>query len=318
MSASPGAAGRTQAVGRYAPSPSGRLHLGNARTALLSWLQIRALGGRYIMRVEDLDTQRCKPAFERAMLEDLQWLGLDWDEGPDVDGPQGPYRQSQCAELYAEAARQLDTYPCTCTRKELREAVRAPHGATPVYPGTCRNGPSHPERSAALRVRVEPGPGSVVHFDDAIAGPQCESIAEAVGDFAVRRSDGAWAYQLAVVVDDARMGVTHVLRGADLLDSTARQCWLQAQLGYARPHYAHAPLVLGPDGNKLNKRHGAPDLGQLREAKVAPEKVVAALARSCGLVPADCESIAASELVGEFELSKLVEGATALELASLR
>jgi glutamyl-tRNA synthetase len=318
-SPSPSPAGSEVLVGRYAPSPTGRLHLGNARTALLAWLQARAAGGRFVMRVEDLDPQRSKPEHERRQLVDLAWLGLDWDEGPDVGGPHGPYRQSERGELYEAALARLDTYPCTCTRRELREAmsshggdaVSAPHGAEPVYPGTCRAGPSHPERPAARRWRVPPGE---VCFDDHIAGRRCQNVAEEVGDFVLRRGDGAWAYQLAVVVDDAAMGVTEVLRGADLLDSTPRQILLARTLGLRSPGYAHAPLIVGPDGRKLNKRHNAPDLSALREGGVDPRLVVAALARSAGILAPEIERTTAAELVPGFDLSRVRREPGVLEL----
>lgn len=300
----------TTVVGRYAPSPTGRLHLGNARTALLSWLWARAAGGRYVLRVEDLDRQRSKPELEAGQLDDLRWLGLDWDEGPDVGGPNGPYRQSARGDRYAAAAARLTTYPCTCTRRELREAASAPHGGQPRYPGTCRGGPTHPERPAALRWRVVEGPP--VCFVDAVLGERCQDIAAEVGDIALRRADhgqGAdWAYQLAVVVDDAAMGVTQVCRGADLWESTPRQIALQRALGLTTPAYAHVPLVVGDDGHKLNKRHGAPDLTSLREASVDPRLVVAALARSVGLIePNDpaTERISPAELISGFDLAAL-------------
>lgn len=289
---------------RYAPSPSGRLHLGNARTALLAWLQARSAGGVFVLRVEDLDPQRSKPEHERAQLDDLRWLGLDWDEGPDVGGPHAPYRQSERHELYREALARLDTYPCTCTRKELRETSLAPHGLEPIYPGTCRSGPSHPGRLASLRWRV---PEGSVGFDDLVLGPCRQDVAREVGDFVLRRGDGAWAYQLAVVVDDAAMAITHVTRGADLLDSTARQILLQRALGLPVPVHAHVPLLVGPDGEKLSKRHGAPDLGQLRERGLDPRLVVGSLARSCGLVPADLDPdtrIEPRELLAGFDLAR--------------
>jgi glutamyl-tRNA synthetase len=311
-------------VGRYAPSPTGRLHLGNARTALLAWLQVRQAGGRFVMRVEDLDPQRSKPEHEQRQLEDLRWLGLDWDEGPDVGGPHGPYRQSERSEHYEAALARLDTYPCTCTRKELREtlsrgastpgrfaaftqsppddAPSAPHGAEPVYPGTCASGPSHPDRPASQRWRV---PSGEVCFVDRVLGRQCQDVREEVGDFVLRRADGAWAYQLAVVVDDAAMQVTEVLRGADLWDSTARQILLQRTLGLPTPGYAHVPLVVGPDGEKLNKRHGAPDLSALREAKIDPRLVVAALARSAGLLEAAVERVTPTELIPSFDMTRI-------------
>jgi glutamyl-tRNA synthetase len=298
-------------VGRYAPSPTGRLHLGNARTAVLAWLQVRSVGGRFVMRVEDLDPQRSKPEHERRQLEDLRWLGLDWDEGPDVGGPHGPYRQSERGEHYEAALARLDVYPCTCTRKELRETASAPHGAEPVYPGTCASGPSHPGRPASLRWRI---PDARVCFVDAILGPRCQDVREEVGDFVLRRADGAWAYQLAVVVDDAAMQVTEVLRGADLWESTPRQILLQRMLGLPTPSYAHVPLVVGPDGEKLNKRHGAPDLSALREAKVDSRLVVAALARSAGLLDAGIERVTPAELIPSFDVAKLPREPGVLDL----
>lgn len=300
--------------GRYAPTPSGRLHLGNARTALLAWLWARSLGGRFVLRVEDLDPQRSRADHEREQLADLHWLGIDWDEGPDVGGPHGPYRQSERAEIYEEALARLKTFECTCSRKELREATLAPHGREPVYPGTCRDGAAHPERPRAVRWRV---PAGVVEFADAIQGAQREDVAAEAGEFVLRRADGAFAYQLAVVVDDARMGVTHVLRGADLLHSTARQILLQRTLGLPTPQHAHVPLVLGPDGEKLSKRHGAPELAELREGGADPQRVVAALARSVGLVGEGVVRVAAGDLVDGFDVTRVSVGDTVLDPASL-
>ena len=297
--------------GRYAPSPSGRLHLGNVRTALLAWLQARAAGGVFVLRVEDLDPQRSKPEHERSQLDDLRWLGLDWDEGPDVGGAHGPYRQSERHAWYQSALERLDTYPCTCTRKELRDSSVAPHGAEPIYAGTCRAAPSHPDRPASLRWRV---PAGEVCFGDRVLGRRCQDVAREVGDFVLRRGDGAWAYQLAVVVDDAAMAITHVTRGADLLDSTARQILLQRALGLPEPIHAHVPLLLGLRGEKLSKRDGAPDLGQLRERGVDPRLVVAALARSCGLLEPGVElRVEAHELIDGFDLSRLASEPGPLE-----
>lgn len=304
----------SEPCGRYAPTPSGRLHLGNARTALLSWLWARALGGRYVMRVEDLDPGRSREQHERDQLADLRWMGLDWDEGPDVGGPHGPYRQSERGELYAAAQARLTTFECTCTRRELREATFAPHGREPVYPGTCRDGVSHPERPRAIRWRVPAGRVEVV---DAVLGPHGEDVAAEVGDFVLRRSDGAWAYQLAVVVDDAAMGITHVLRGADLWTSTARQVLLQRTLGLPTPAFAHVPLVLGPDGIKLGKRHGAPDVTRLREDGADPQRLVATLARSAGLVGPGVQRVEPRSLVADFDVTRLPREDTILELSTL-
>ena len=168
------------------------MHLGNARTALLAWLQMRAIGGAVIMRIEDLDQGRCRPHFEQAIYDDLRWLGLDWDEGPDVGGPHAPYRQSERGEHYAEAESRLQTYACSCSRKEVREATLAPHGAEPVYPGTCRERVTQPDRPLALRWAV---PEGLVEVVDELCGMVRQDVAIGVGDFVLRRSDGAWAYQ---------------------------------------------------------------------------------------------------------------------------
>jgi len=258
------------------------------------------------MRVEDLDPQRSKAEHEVAQLDDLRWLGLDWDEGPDVGGAYGPYRQSERHDGYQHALDRLPTFLCTCTRRELREATLAPHGAEPVYPGTCRSVPSHPERAGAVRWRV---PDGVVTVVDRVAGTLQQDLARDVGDVLVRRADGAWGYQLAVVVDDAAMGVTDVLRGADLFTSTPRQVALQKALGLPTPSYAHVPLVVSADGAKLSKRDGAPDLTALRESGADPRAVVATLARSCGLVGADVQRVTPSELIPDFARAGLPRSA---------
>lgn len=288
--------------GRHAPSPTGRLHLGNARTALLAWLDARSRGGRMILRIEDNDFTRSRRELEDRIYRDLAWLGLDWDEGPDVGGPLGPYRQSEREEHYAAALARLDTYPCTCTRAELRALPTMGATGEPVYPGTCRAGPSHPGRPAAIRWRV---PAGTVEFVDRVLGPQRQAPATEVGDFVLRRADGAWAYQLAVVVDDAAMQIDSVVRGADLLDSTPRQILLQRALRLPTPTHAHVPLILGAAGAKLSKRDGAPDLSALREAGAAPEPVVAALARSVGLVGDRVRAIRAAELLPGFDIAAL-------------
>jgi glutamyl-tRNA synthetase len=263
-------------TGRFAPSPTGDLHLGNLRTALLAWLFARSAGGRFLMRVEDLDRGRVRPGVEEQQLSDLAAVGVDWD-GPVV-------RQSSRIGLYADAVARLDTYPCFCTRAEIREAASAPHGALPegAYPGTCRElsdaGRAAFEaagRPPALRVRAG---AARVEVEDALLGP----VAGVVDDFVVRRGDGAFAYNLAVVVDDGLQGVTQVVRGADLADSTPRQVWLARTLGLPEPSYAHVPLVLGPDGARLAKRHGAVTL---RNASAAEARRW--ICESAGLDPAD-------------------------------
>ncbi len=297
-------------VGRYAPSPSGRQHLGNARTALLAWLHARGAGGRFVLRIEDLDPTRSQAIYERTILDDLRWLGIDWDEGPEVAGPNGPYRQSERTASYAAAMTRLAVYPCGCTRRELRESASAPHGIEPVYPGTCLQRAPATDRMLSTRWRIPEGCASAT---DSRLGTLAQDTAKDIGDFVLQRGDGAWAYQLAVVVDDAAMGITDVVRGDDLWTSTPRQVWLQRALELSTPRYLHVPLLLGPDGTKLSKRHGAPDVATLREAGVDPTRVVAALARSSGLVAQDCQRVAAVELVGAFDLTRIDAGHHRLE-----
>ncbi|GGM33540.1 glutamyl-Q tRNA(Asp) synthetase [Deinococcus arenae] len=262
-------------VGRFAPSPTGAMHLGNARTALLAWLHSRAQGGRHLLRFEDLDTGRVRAWAYDVTRADLAWLGLDWDE---------EIIQSRRLDLYRAAAAHLDTYPCTCTRREVQAAIQAsagaPHGAEPVYPGTCRAGSLHPERPAALRWRV---PDEVVCARDEWRGETlCQHLPAEVGDLVLRRNDGVFAYHLAVVVDDAASGVTDVLRGEDLWTATPRQVALQRALGLPTPRYWHAPLMLDFRGERLAKRGGAPPVQALREAGDTPGRVLSELARSLG------------------------------------
>jgi glutamyl-tRNA synthetase len=264
-----------RADGRYAPSPSGPLHLGNLRTALLAWLFARSQGARFLMRVEDLDRGRSRPEHERAQLADLAALGLDWD-GPVV-------RQSERYELYEAAIGRLDTYPCYCTRAEIRDAASAPHGMPSAYPGNCRalTARERAEREAAgrmpaLRLRAA---GELVAFDDRVRGPH----EGPVDDLVVRRNDGTPAYNLAVVVDDAEQGVGEVVRGADLLDATPSQLFLARALGLPEPSYAHVPLMLGPDGARLAKRHGSVTLADRVALGESPDDVRTDLLGSVGL-----------------------------------
>ena len=280
--------------GRYAPSPTGALHLGNLRTVLLAWLFARAAGGTFVLRMEDLDLPRVRPGAAERMLDDLHWLGLDWDEGPDVGGSLGPYIQSARQALYAAALARLrergDLYPCYCTRAELSRIASAPQQGDepPRYPGTCR-ALTAKERAAreaagrrpALRFRA---PAAAISFRDVLAGEVTEYVAEVTGDFVVRRGDGIIAYQLAVVVDDALMGITQVVRGVDLLSSTARQLALYDALGYPRPReFVHVPLALDADGARMAKRNASAGLAPLREEGMTPERVLGVLAASCGL-----------------------------------
>jgi glutamyl-tRNA synthetase len=284
--------------GRFAPSPTGTLHLGNLRTALLAWLFARAGGAPFHLRVEDLDTGRVRPHFERQQLADLAAHGLDWD-GEVV-------RQSERLSLYADALERLDaaglTYPCWCTRREIREASSAPHGALPegAYPGTClrltaheRAGREASGRPPALRARAG---AALVRFHDRVRGEQHGLV----DDFVVRRNDGAYAYNLAVVVDDGLQGVREVVRGEDLLESTPRQLWLTGQLGYPAPAHAHVPLVLGEDQARLAKRHGAVTLADRLALGETPHDVRARLAASVGLA-APGERPSPEQLVARFD-----------------
>jgi glutamyl-tRNA synthetase len=278
--------------GRFAPSPTGELHLGNARTAILASLWAASEGGGFTLRVEDLDRARTKPGLTEVQLQELAWLGVDWDEGVDAvtgldRGPRGPYRQSARGAEYERAIRRLrdGVYECFCSRAEIAAAASAPHGEEPRYPGTCANlsetqrSERRRARTPALRFRVPAGP---VAFDDEVFG-RCEfDVQAAVGDFVVRRADGIHAYQLAVVVDDAAMGITQVLRGADLLSSTARQILLYSALGLRPPRWAHAPLVLSGSGERLAKRDRAASLAALRASGANPAAVVEALCAISG------------------------------------
>ena len=299
--------------GRFAPTPSGELHIGNAWAALLSWLQIRSRQGTFVLRMEDIDTQRSRPHLASQILDDLYWLGLDWDEGPDVGGPFGPYTQSERTEYYDEALKQLDgkgcLYPCYCSRADLLAAARAPHGLSsegPAYPGTCRHLTQEEAarkslvKAPALRFKVD---HEMLIFQDGVAGQQ-EFDAASGGDFIVRRADGMISYQLAVVVDDDRMGITDVLRGSDLLDSVPRQLMLYKALGMHAPTFAHVPLFMGSDGKRLAKRHGGTSLAALREMGVAAEQVVGWLMWIAGLTEKP-EPLAARECIPLFYMEKL-------------
>jgi glutamyl-tRNA synthetase len=308
--------------GRFAPSPTGDVHFGTARTALAAWLAARAAGGAYVMRVEDLDGPRSVPGAEERILEDLRWLGLDWEEGPDVGGPHAPYRQSLRLARYDAAVEQLlaggHAFRCWCSRAEVARAAAAPHGPAddgPRYPGSCRARTTPPprDRRPSVRLRVD---AEDVTFVDGVHGPWRENVAAAIGDFVIRRADGIPAYQLAVVVDDAAMGMSDVVRGDDLLGSTARQLLLYRALGVAPPRFAHVPLVLGPDGARLSKRHGAIGIRALRERGRSPEEVVGLLAATLGLVP-DGTRCTPRDLVADFALARVTRTPTTLDPAAL-
>lgn len=272
------------------------MHLGHARTALVTWLRARKLGGRIVMRIEDIDRPRIVPGAAGEICRDHEWLGLDWDEGPIL--------QSSRDEVYERALSRLEelglVYPCTCSRKEIAEIASAPHGDDGLrYPGTCRLGVSRPERAAAIRFRFDdPSPG----FEDLLHGRFPEG--EVGGDFVLRRADGIWAYQLAVIVDDAEMGVTEVIRGDDLLSSTPRQIALYEALGYRVPRFAHVGLVLDESGARLSKRHGGTAIEAVRQAGRSSEEVIGMLACSLGLTPSQAP-IRAEELIDRFALTEI-------------
>lgn len=293
--------------GRFAPSPTGELHLGNLRTALLAWLFARTRGGRFVVRMEDLDTDRVRPGAEQSQLADLGRLGLDWDE-PVV-------RQSERLALYAQALAALEatglTYPCFCTRREIREASSAPHGELPegAYPGTCREltARARAERETSGRpaaVRLRAGEARV-EFDDLVAGP----VSGTVDDFVLRRGDGMPAYNLAVVVDDADQAIGEVVRGADLVDSTPRQILLGRLLGLPEPRFAHVPIVVGEDGRRLAKRHGAVTLRERELCGEAPEEITGRLAATVGLAEPG-EALTPRELIPRFDRAALAGEAT--------
>ena len=300
-------------VGRFAPTPSGKMHLGNVLCCLIAWLSARSQGGRVILRVEDLDPERSGADYERQIEEDLRWLGLDWDEGG-LEAAGGRYCQSGRSGVYEQYFDILSEkgliYPCFCSRAELH-AADAPHlsDGRYFYPGTCRNltpeeaAEKAKKRKPAWRVKV---PDETVRFTDLHYGPYAENLAVECGDFVVRRADGVFAYQLATAVDDGLMGVTEVVRGRDLIGSTARQLWLQRTLGLPSPVYGHIPLLTDWDGRRLSKRDGDLDLARLRE-KWRPEEILGMLAEAAGILPA-YRLVSARELVPLFSWGKVEKG----------
>ena len=291
-------------VGRFAPTPSGRMHLGNVFSALMAWASVHSQNGSLILRIEDLDIRAHNPQYTSLLLDDLQWLGLIWDKGP--------YYQSKRTELYQEALLDLKQqgllYPCFCSRADLH-AAQAPHASdgTYVYAGTCRN-LSQPERNElsahkipATRIHV---PNKIYAFEDKVYGSTSQNLAELCGDFIVQRADGVFAYQLAVVVDDADMGITEVVRGSDLLSSTPRQLYLQDVLGLSHPTYAHLPLLVAPDGRRLSKRNHDLDLGVLRSQGKTPEEILGFLAYCVGLAEEN-EPLSAVQIANRFSWETL-------------
>jgi glutamyl-tRNA synthetase len=279
--------------GRIAPSPTGLLHLGHGATFWTAYQRAVARSGALVLRIEDLDPQRSKPEFAVAAVEDLQWLGIHWQEGPDVGGPYAPYIQSQRHSFYVAALRMLISagrvYPCRCTRKDLARMAQAPHDDEPLYPGTCRpdaGGDVHPatESSAPTNInwRFRVPDGEAVEFHDGKYGRQRFVAGADFGDFLIWRKDGVPAYQLAVAVDDAAMGITEVVRGADLLKSTARQILVCRGLSLPEPLWFHCPLITDADGQRLAKRHDARSLRALRALGKTPEEMRIELLRTQG------------------------------------
>ena len=301
-------------VGRFAPTPSGRMHLGNVFAALIAWLSVRSRDGEMVLRMEDLDTQRTSADFAEVLREDLLWLGLDYDrETP----PQS--RRGSVYDTYFDRLRDMGLlYPCYCTRSQLH-GVNAPHlsDGTYVYPGTCRE-LTQAQREAfgrkpAWRVRV---PDRVWALTDRVQGAYRLNLATECGDMVVRRADGVYVYQLAVTVDDGEAGVTEVVRGMDLLSSAPRQMYLQELLGFSHPVYGHVPMLLAPDGRRLSKRDRDLDLGVLRE-RITPEALIGNLAFSAGLIPKN-EPVSARELAAVFRWEKLKGEAIYLDAEQLK
>ena len=296
-------------IGRFAPSPSGRMHLGNVFSALIAWSAAKSEGGKIVLRIEDLDPRAQNPHTASLLMEDLQWLGLTWDAGP--------FFQSDRKELYLDALTKLKSkdllYPCFCSRADLHAAT-APHASDQIhpYPGTCRS-LSKAERknrllhkAAATRLKVPPSdnPTSFIAFTDLVYGAYRENLACTCGDFLVQRSDNVIAYQLAVTVDDADMGITQVVRGCDLLSSTARQIYLQHLLGYKTPTYAHVPLLVDGSGRRLSKRDKDLDLGSFKAHGISAEQLIGFLASLIGLAEPQ-EELSAPEVARRFSWNTL-------------
>ena len=303
----------TAPVGRFAPTPSGRMHLGNVFAALIAWLSVRSRGGHLVLRMEDLDTQRTSAEYARILREDLLWLGLNWD----LETPAQSSR-SQIYDQYFDKLQELGLlYPCYCTRSQLH-SVNAPHlsDGTYVYPGTCRDLTEAQKqsfgRAPAWRVRV---PDSQWHLTDLCQGEYTQDLGSECGDFVVRRADGVYVYQLAVTVDDGEAGVTEVVRGTDLLSSAPRQMYLQELFGFAHPTYGHVPLLMSSDGRRLSKRDKDLDLGQLR-LRCSAEKVLGVLAHAAALTDTP-EAISAKELATVFSWDKLRKDSIYLDSSAL-
>ena len=292
---------QTAPVGRFAPTPSGRMHLGNVFAALIAWLSVRAKGGGFVLRMEDLDTQRTSAEFAETLRQDLLWLGLTWDVETPPQSLRGPVY-----DRYFDRLQEMGLlYPCYCTRSQLHN-VNAPHlsDGTYVYPGTCRDLTPRQQaafgRDPAWRVKV---PDREYALTDLGRGPFRQNLSTDCGDFVVRRADGVYVYQLAVTVDDGEAGVTEVVRGMDLLGSAPRQMYLQELFGFPHPTYGHVPMLLSPDGRRLSKRDRDLDLGVLKN-RLSAEKLLGILAASAGILE-KAQAISAKELAAEFSWEKL-------------
>ena len=288
-------------IGRYAPSPTGRLHLGNLRTALLAWLHARLQEGEFLLRFDDLDTPRVMAGSDEQIISDLKLLGLDWD-------CEVMY-QSDCIADYERALQSLAErglcYECFCSRKDIQQAVSAPHGKTTVYPGTCKS-LSLVERqiqvekkAPAVRLMVE---SKTMEFADGIAGFQKQNLAQDCGDFVIKRADGLFAYQLAVVLDDIKQGVTDIVRGADLLDSAARQLYLFDLFQAKSPIFWHMPLLQDEEGKRLAKRDGSDSLAEWQAQGKTPQQLIAQFATDLGLLKNAADALSAKELLAELDL----------------
>lgn len=293
---------RSSVCGRFAPSPTGRMHLGNVFSALLSWLSARAQGGTWLLRIEDIDPQRSRHEYADMLMDDLQWLGLEWDGKP--------CWQSQRGDIYARYLQQLTDagliYPCYCTRADIL-ATQAPHESDGrvVYKGTCRNLPPGARKGpAALRMKVPDEGRGIVTFTDGHYGTHTVDLTTQCGDFIVRRKDGAWAYQLAVVVDDSLMGINEVVRGRDLLLSSPQQIYLAQQLGFTPPSFTHLPLLCNTAGQRLSKRDKSLDMGCLRQ-RFTPNQIIGLLAHAAGLQSTP-DAVSAQSLVKNFSWNKVV------------
>ena len=284
-------------VGRFAPTPSGRMHLGNVFSFLIAWLSVKSRGGHILLRIEDLDTQRTSGEFAQILRQDLSWLGLNWDDETPAQSKRSHVYDRYFEKLMDEGL----LYPCFCTRSQLH-SVNAPHlsDGTYVYPGTCRHLTETPNKPHSWRVKV---PEKMWEFEDLLQGPYRQNLVTDCGDFVVRRADGVYVYQLAVTVDDGESGVTEVVRGVDLLSSAPRQMYLQDLFGFPHPAYGHGPLLLAPDGRRLSKRDKDLDLGELRKY-LSPEQLLGSLAHTAGLLES-YEPISARELAADFSWERL-------------